>query len=144
MTREEHLKYCSVCAKRKLDKSRGLLCSLTNEFADFQATCSHYEMDAKAMEIRTKEERQKAAKKLQDDTLGLSKYGVKNVSIAAGIVMTFAVLWLLIGVLYVNRVFIWPIILFIIALIALIRDVTKEKSAEKLYTKMRDSDILDN
>ena len=33
MTREERLKFCSICQKRQMDMQRGLVCSLTNEYA---------------------------------------------------------------------------------------------------------------
>lgn len=35
MTREERLKFCSICQKRQMDMQRGLVCSLTNEYATF-------------------------------------------------------------------------------------------------------------
>lgn len=35
MTREEKLKFCSVCKYQCLDIKRGIVCGLTNEYADF-------------------------------------------------------------------------------------------------------------
>lgn len=48
MKREEHLKFCEICEKRKFDFHKGLLCSLTNELADFDDTCKSFEKDKQA------------------------------------------------------------------------------------------------
>jgi hypothetical protein len=47
MTREEQLKFCSVCKHRKMDMQQGMLCELTNAKADFDSTCPNYDEDAK-------------------------------------------------------------------------------------------------
>jgi hypothetical protein len=47
MTREEQLKFCSVCKNRKMDMHQGMLCELTNAKADFDGTCPNYDEDAK-------------------------------------------------------------------------------------------------
>ena len=48
MNREEQLKFCKVCVNRKMDISRGLLCGLTNEKADFEESCPDYKEDVEA------------------------------------------------------------------------------------------------
>ena len=47
MTREEQLRFCSVCKHRKMDMQQGMLCELTNAKADFDGTCPNYDEDAK-------------------------------------------------------------------------------------------------
>ena len=47
MTREEQLKFCSVCKRRKMDMQQGMLCELTNAKADFDGTCPNYDEDTK-------------------------------------------------------------------------------------------------
>lgn len=47
MTREEQLKFCSVCNHRKMDMKQGMLCGLTNAKADFDTACPNYDEDAK-------------------------------------------------------------------------------------------------
>ena len=47
MTREEQLKFCSVCNHRKMDMKHGMLCGLTNAKADFDTACPNYDEDAK-------------------------------------------------------------------------------------------------
>ena len=46
MTREEKLKFCSVCKYQCLDIKRGIVCGLTNEYADFDTKCKNMEIDA--------------------------------------------------------------------------------------------------
>ena len=47
MTREERLKFCSICKNRKIDLKKGLICSLTDEYADFEGECKNYIHDQK-------------------------------------------------------------------------------------------------
>jgi hypothetical protein len=48
MTRDQHLEFCSKCKNRKNNLSKGIVCSLTNEIADFEGNCSSYQFDAEA------------------------------------------------------------------------------------------------
>ena len=43
--RSEQLKICQTCTNRKMDFSRGLLCGLTEEFADFEDNCEQFVAD---------------------------------------------------------------------------------------------------
>ncbi len=52
--REHHLKYCQVCKHRKMDLQKGLLCGLTNEFADFDDECPTFDKDMQEAEVRIK------------------------------------------------------------------------------------------
>lgn len=58
MNQKERLAICSSCTHRKLDFALGYVCQLTGRFADFNGTCSHYELDetvTDTIQIRTKE-----------------------------------------------------------------------------------------
>ncbi len=46
MTRDEYLAYCKICLNRKIDIHKGLVCTLTNEIADFESTCPEFKEDA--------------------------------------------------------------------------------------------------
>jgi len=50
MTREEHLKFCELCTNRKMNMKVGLICSLTDEIADFEDTCDNFTRDEVAEE----------------------------------------------------------------------------------------------
>ncbi|WP_289054719.1 toxin-antitoxin system YwqK family antitoxin [Carboxylicivirga marina] len=45
MNRQEQLEFCKKCTNRQSDFKQGLLCRLTNEKADFEDNCEHYERD---------------------------------------------------------------------------------------------------
>ena len=49
MTREERIKYCQCCIKRRNSSSSGLICSLTGAQATFEGGCDKFEEDPIAM-----------------------------------------------------------------------------------------------
>ncbi|MCV9389083.1 toxin-antitoxin system YwqK family antitoxin [Reichenbachiella ulvae] len=50
MTREEQLAFCKKCTKRKMDLQQGLLCSLTDQKADFEGECKDFDKDESVKE----------------------------------------------------------------------------------------------
>ncbi len=54
MTREEYIKWCENCVFREPSKI-GIICSITNEYANFSNSCSNFSIDEK--ETRLNEER---------------------------------------------------------------------------------------
>lgn len=62
MTKEERLKYCSVCKNKKLDFDRGLLCSLTDEAPTFEVECENIQVD-----VEEQEKKEKQTKELKKD-----------------------------------------------------------------------------
>jgi hypothetical protein len=56
MTREDHLKFCSVCLNRKMDMERGLVCTLTGQYASFDVECHDFKRDESVkIEVNTTE-----------------------------------------------------------------------------------------
>lgn len=53
MTRQERLKFCKTCQKRKFDFNRGILCSITNDLAAFEDSCPDYLIDEKVQALET-------------------------------------------------------------------------------------------
>lgn len=53
MTREEQLKLCKACKNQKFDLTLGVICSLTNERADFDDACSSYVEDIELKQKQT-------------------------------------------------------------------------------------------
>lgn len=45
MTRQEQLRFCSVCSHRQMDMKQGIVCGLTGAKADFEDACPQYELD---------------------------------------------------------------------------------------------------
>ena len=66
MTRKERLEYCRICKNRRLDLKRGMVCRLTDEYADFNSYCENFAVDKIEMEYSDvkakmkKEERKEA------------------------------------------------------------------------------------
>lgn len=45
MERAKQLEYCKKCTKQKFDLKQGIICNLTNQKADFEIECEHFEID---------------------------------------------------------------------------------------------------
>lgn len=56
MTREERVKICETCKHCQKDIERGILCGLTNEYADFDDKCQLYE-PSEQQQIKTRARR---------------------------------------------------------------------------------------
>lgn len=56
MTREERLEFCLICFKSQRTMKKGLVCSITQEQADFEGDCINFELDptAEKMEMERK------------------------------------------------------------------------------------------
>jgi hypothetical protein len=48
VTRQEHLKFCLTCTLRQNDFKQGVVCSRTQQIADFEDHCQYYEVDEEA------------------------------------------------------------------------------------------------
>lgn len=51
MTRQERLKFCKTCQNKKFDFNKGILCSLTNDFANFEDSCPDFQLDEKIQSL---------------------------------------------------------------------------------------------
>ena len=61
-TRKEMLKFCSVCKNRKMDLKRGLVFSLTDDYADFEGECKNFIGDEHEIEIKNLQKRQDSSR----------------------------------------------------------------------------------
>lgn len=65
MTREEHVAICQKCELRKISAQKGLVCSLTEEQADFTDTCVNYKEDVEEVHrLQQKEQEYQASLKV--------------------------------------------------------------------------------
>ena len=66
MIRQERLEYCKTCNKRGFNPNRGIICSLTNDIADFENSCQDYIIDGRIKGLANykekKEKKEKAAR----------------------------------------------------------------------------------
>lgn len=62
MTRQEHLKFCSVCTHQKFDPKQGIICGLSCAIADFDPTCPDYSARESLVEKAVEKERRERNK----------------------------------------------------------------------------------
>lgn len=77
MTREERVKICETCKHCQKDIERGILCGLTNEYADFDDKCHLYEPSEKQQaktRIRRIIARMRESSKSSDKGLSIDGY----------------------------------------------------------------------
>lgn len=79
MDRTKQLEYCKKCTKQKFNPSQGIICSLTNQKADFENECEHFEIDETKIVIET--EKQKTEKKSKV-SFGFSPKQIDNLPIS--------------------------------------------------------------
>jgi rhomboid protease GluP len=79
MDRTKQLEYCKKCTKQKFDLRQGIICSLTNQKADFESECEHFEIDK--AKIVTETEKQKSEKKSKV-SFGFSPKQIDNLPIS--------------------------------------------------------------
>lgn len=142
MNREQRLEYCQQCTKRGFSPKKGVVCSLTNEHAAFEDTCPDFEADPKVVHQYKKEQEVKQAAQQKEDTMGLSQFGVKNGFIAGIIVMAAAILWFVLGLVYLNRIFFYPLILFGFGVFIMAKGANKQREERENNTD--DDSLLDS
>ncbi len=118
MNRNYRLQFCKQCENQKFTSEKGIVCSLTNEYAEFDETCKDYIEDPAEKERIENQKKQTEEYEIEEESLGLSFIGVKNGVIAGQIAIFGAILWLILGVLYLDRIFFYPFALIVIGIIA--------------------------
>ncbi|WP_224491107.1 RDD family protein [Robertkochia flava] len=69
MTREEQLRFCKTCNHQTFDIKYGIICGITQEKANFEEHCEHYDVN---QELVQKEEVQTREKELEAQTASKS------------------------------------------------------------------------
>lgn len=136
-TRQDYIAICQTCLKSKFDKKKGLVCSLTSEYADFiNEECPDYKAEEKAIR------RQKAAKRRvseeKEDQKGI--FSGKASIIGGTILVILGLAWIILGLVLIERFFFYPIVLIIGGIISI------NKGAEKKVAENRreQSTVIDD
>ena len=146
--RSQHLQFCSVCKNRKETPDLGIVCQLTDKWADFEDSCEHFEKDAAVMEanlIRRKHIRKEKMK--SDFVFGLDVIGIKNGFVAGTLLLLIGIVWLVIG-LNAGYIFWYPAILIVMGVTAYIiaifnsirRSIERDQSSYDEEDEILDSD----
>jgi antitoxin component YwqK of YwqJK toxin-antitoxin module len=105
MTRQDQLEFCNKCVNRKFDSNQGIICSLTNQIANFETTCDKFILDQSVRPLSAEEEASSKTNIIlgELDEVGLQKLRSHqdfNFAIVGGLVATLvsAVLWAIITV----------------------------------------------
>lgn len=90
MNRDKQLVYCGRCTQQKFDFEKGIICSLTNERADFEEECPHYERDeqraaevAEALVKRTSKGKSVAITPFREDVMEVEGLNRKQIWVLA-------------------------------------------------------------
>lgn len=143
MERADRLQFCRTCVKRGFNPEKGVVCSLTGEYADFDGECSDYELDNRVLRAEMEKKRRELEEALQNNTGGLASFGIKN-GIAAGIILLTLGFGWFIGGLFADTIFFYPFILIIAGLVALGKGITTEKKKAAAKRKFEQGkDLLD-
>ncbi|UKN02004.1 hypothetical protein K6119_00550 [Paracrocinitomix mangrovi] len=143
-TREQHLESCKICLKRKFIMEKGLVCSLTNEWADFDEDCPDFAIDNVSAKQQENIEAARKEESLSMETGGLHIIGIKNGAVAGFIVLLLGLAWLIGGFVYMNVIFYYPFFI-IVAGIALIINyyVNLNRKLKKEALIKKQEDVLD-
>ncbi len=104
MTRDAQLAFCKKCTNRKMDLQTGILCSLTDEKADFQGTCNDFTEDTDVAAIAHQQEaldQSQLISKLSEEDLHelkLEQNLIPAIVMGATVGLVGAILWGIISV----------------------------------------------
>lgn len=98
--REMYLAICQTCLKSKFDRKKGLVCTLTNEHANFNlnSTCPDYDIDEKFTRIQSAAKRRVSAA-MEDDSTAAFWRPASPIFLIVGAILcicgTFNFLWVI-------------------------------------------------
>jgi hypothetical protein len=154
MLHEDRLAICGLCTNRGFSPKFGVVCSLTSERAAFKESCSDYAEDVKMVANKSRELEDLEFEKRFDtnsenifkgeisDRVGASlekKHGMNGRVIAGIVAIAIALLWFVLGIALIDRIFFYPIFLLGFGIYKIIDGV--KKGNEK--SRKEKSDILD-
>lgn len=152
MTHEQRLQICELCTNRAFSPKLGSICSLTNERSAFVDSCSDYSEDLKMIAKRDRELEDRAYETANGTVSGTNqsisdhvgsamerKHGMNGRIVAGVVAIVIAVLWFVLGIVLINRVFYYPIFLFGFGIYKII-DGSIKGNQKKLK---ENSDLLD-
>ncbi|HSJ67102.1 MAG TPA: toxin-antitoxin system YwqK family antitoxin [Anditalea sp.] len=91
MTRKEHLQFCSKCTRRKFNEQVGLICSITDQKADFDPVCDHFIRDENVVDKEPIEEEEPLLVSTTSEQIGSLPEEIKS-ALRAHQSMGFAIL----------------------------------------------------
>lgn len=141
LTRQEYVAICETCVKHKGDFKRGIVCSLTDDYANFDTTCPHYEKDELAVKRIARMKQHIQSESASTSGVFEAEAKMLNSGLWGGILMIVGgIVWLIVG-LAINRIFFYPFFLIIAGIVVLVKAANKQvKKTQRRNT----SDVLDD
>lgn len=128
MNHEHRQQFCMKCLNRQLDrKNGGWACKLSGKQPEFDETCPDFSQDedaAKRLEVLENQEIEIA---LESETGGLHQAGIKNGVVAGFLFILGAIVWFVAGIVFLDRIFFYPIAMVIIGIGLIIKSDKKNK-----------------
>lgn len=134
MNRADHIEFCERCTKRDFSPKKGIICSLTMEHATFINNCTDFREDIEEGNLIDQKKIELANQVVQQESIGLTALGISNGVTAGFVTMFAAIAWFGIGFFYMDRVFFYPPILFIIGIITAVKGLKKKKIKKQKRT----------
>ena len=114
MLHTERLELCGVCGNRGFSSKQGVICQLTDDRPTFEDDCVNFSEDFNAIAGLIREEEDRIGKQPQvSERTARIMHGVNFVAVFGAIMVTVSLLWLLIGIFQMNRIYFYPIGLFV-------------------------------
>lgn len=98
MTREEQLKYCSICKNQQFRMNIGIVCRLTDNIADFEDSCENYEEDT---DLMNRLHRKKVS--IDSKTAGKSKRFVNYIIDSIAISILYFLILYVLGIIFIKK-----------------------------------------
>lgn len=152
LTRSEYVKICQSCQKSSFDSKKGVVCSLTNEHANFEGTCPDYSADEKSIKRAERVEKMYEEENISSvynqpshnpssTYKNSSSKTVWNKGFIGGLLMLIGgIVWIVVG-LAINRIFFYPIFLIIAGIVSMTKAGNQKVQEMKKPDK---SEILDD
>jgi hypothetical protein len=141
MDRAARIKFCEVCNNKGFSPQSGIICKLTDAPAAFESTCSDY--DENTIEAENLANYRKSTEletgKRKFEPFDFEKKIANGDMWKAAIAIVGSIVWFVVGIAFLDRIFYYPPILFIVGVVALIRGILKQKEEGK----KRRMDVLD-
>ena len=119
------MKFCTNCTKRQFNPQKGLVCSLTEEHADFDIECEHFIENTEMLRDQKLRKELRDAQSKSSDLFGLAKYGIKSELLGGIIFLVAGLAWLIGG--WVNGIiFFYPFYMILLGVVLTIVGIVKK------------------
>lgn len=137
LSRKEQLEFCKKCINRKFIPEKGLVCSKTGEWADFEGECQSFVLDDVLLIREAEYEEERKIRRMNNwDPFGIRKRGIRSELLYGIVLLLIGSVWLYFG-MKIGLLFFYPValiifggILFIIGFVRLVWKMNNKKKSQ--------------